>query len=84
MNNAHYECTLRALRAGKHVLCEKPIASNLIQARTMFAEAKNANRFLMEVCLHLRIPIYRLLMCSNLLGLLEPVFPSVERIASNY
>lgn len=48
MNGTHYECTMKALKAGKHVLCEKPIAVNLTQARKMFAEARSTKLFLME------------------------------------
>jgi predicted dehydrogenase len=40
----HKDFTIRALRAGKHVCCEKPMASSSKECREMIAEAKKANR----------------------------------------
>jgi len=43
----HFEPTVAALRAGKHVLVEKPLATDPEQARTMADEAARAGRVLM-------------------------------------
>ncbi len=42
----HAEASIKALRAGKHVLCEKPMAMNFAQAQSMVAEAPAAGRLL--------------------------------------
>jgi predicted dehydrogenase len=47
-NSLHCEWTLRALRAGKHVLCEKPIASNAAEAERMAEAAVASGRVLVE------------------------------------
>jgi predicted dehydrogenase len=47
-HTSHCEMTVAALRAGKHVLCEKPFAVNAREARTMVDTARGEGRFLME------------------------------------
>jgi predicted dehydrogenase len=43
----HFDLVMEALRSGKDVLCEKPIAASLSEARTMAAEAERLGRILM-------------------------------------
>ncbi len=44
----HRAWTIRALRAGKHVLCEKPFACNAAEAAEMVAVADETGKVLME------------------------------------
>jgi predicted dehydrogenase len=43
---AHYAPVMAALRAGKHVLCEKPFSLNLDEAKEMTAEAERTGKHL--------------------------------------
>ena len=47
-NSMHAEWAIRAAEAGKHVLCEKPLALNAREARAMFAAAEKHNVILRE------------------------------------
>src|SRR4051812_27745438 len=43
-NSHHATWTVRALEAGKHVLCEKPLASNAVEAQRMADAARASGR----------------------------------------
>ena len=47
-NGLHAQWTLAALKAGKHVLCEKPFTSNAAQAREVAAAADGTGLVVME------------------------------------
>ena len=55
-NSLHKEWVIRALKAGKNVLCEKPMALNTDDAREMFAFARENNVILMEAYAYLHSP----------------------------
>lgn len=46
-NSMHAEYSIRALKAGKHVLCEKPMANSVADCERMIAAAREAKRKLM-------------------------------------
>ena len=46
-NSMHADYTIRALRAGKHVMVEKPLATTMAESEAMVAAARESGRFLM-------------------------------------
>ena len=52
VNSLHKEWTLRALAAGKHVLCEKPLGMNAAEAAEMVAAAEDSGLRLMEAFMY--------------------------------
>ncbi len=51
-NSLHAEWTIKALKAGKHVLCEKPMAVTAEQAMTMAQAARDNGKLLMEAFMY--------------------------------
>lgn len=56
-NTLHFDWTLRALRAGKHVLCEKPFAVDFAQAEQMFDLADEMELTLVEAFMYRSHPV---------------------------
>jgi xylose dehydrogenase (NAD/NADP) len=55
-NSLHAEWTIKALRAGKHVLCEKPMALTLVELDAMADAAKESGRVLAEAFMYRHHP----------------------------
>ncbi len=51
-NHLHCEWTLQAARAGKHVLCEKPLATTVQECQEMIAACQEAGVYLMEAVMY--------------------------------
>jgi predicted dehydrogenase len=86
-NGLHQEWTSRALAAGKHVLCEKPLAPDVASAIAMFKAADAAGRVVIEAYMtpfHPRTELLEGLVQSGRLGELLAVqacftFPIASR-----
>jgi predicted dehydrogenase len=58
-NSMHHEFTIRALKAGKHVICEKPMATTVKECEEMIATAKQVGKQL-SIGYRLRFDPYNL------------------------
>ena len=70
-NHTHYEIALKCLRAGKHVLCEKPLAANAEEAVEMVAETRRRGLILMEAMISTLNPNF--LKAASLLKEIGPI-----------
>ncbi|HMN61332.1 MAG TPA: Gfo/Idh/MocA family oxidoreductase [Anaerolinea sp.] len=61
-NGLHAEWSIRAMRAGKHVLCEKPFAMNLAEVDQMIAASKATGKVLAEAFMYRHHPQTQLVM----------------------
>ncbi len=55
-NSLHVESSIRALEAGKHVLCEKPLGRRPAEVERAFDAAERADRLLMEAFMYRHHP----------------------------
>ncbi len=79
-NALHKEWAIKAARAGKHILCEKPLALNGEDAKEMIEAAKESNVKLMEAFMYRFTPRTRKvqeLLENNVIG-------KIGQIISNY
>ncbi len=94
--NTHREIVLAALEAGKHVICEKPLANTLAEAREMLDAAREAGT-ISTVCFNYRrapaVQLAKKLMDEGRLGtirhwratylqdfIMDPEFPLIWRL----
>ncbi len=73
-NHLHHPWTLRAAEAGKHVLCEKPLATSASEGAEMISACQRANVLLMEAVMyrfHPRMLFLKQMLESGTLGTLR-------------
>jgi predicted dehydrogenase len=81
----HRELTLKAIAAGKHVLCEKPLATSAKDAREMVDAAAKANRLLVVNLIMRYDPLNEAVatvLREKLLG--EPIAASLTNLAGDW
>lgn len=81
----HFTYADMALDYGLHILCEKPLVSNAIQAKILINKAKEQNKMLMEAIRGTSTPNYQVLK-SNLdrIGIIRHYFASYCQYSSRY
>src|ERR1044072_2469843 len=93
-NGLHAEWTIRALKAGKHVLCEKPFASNAQEAEEVAAVARETGLVVSEAFAYRYHPLtakVKEIIASGEIGTVQHIdarfcflLPSPKNIRFNY
>ena len=63
-HNSHFDLSLKTLRSGKHLLCEKPMTMNSTEAMILLNESRRLNLFFMEAFMYRCHPLTCLLYTS--------------------
>ncbi|KGA96775.1 oxidoreductase [Alkalihalobacillus alcalophilus ATCC 27647 = CGMCC 1.3604] len=84
-NSYHAEQAILFLQNGKHVLCEKPLAANAMEVKTMIQVAKDHNVLLMEAMKSTLLPNFKVIQ-ENLdkIGSIRKYFSSYCQYSSRY
>ncbi|CAH2708547.1 Gfo/Idh/MocA family oxidoreductase [Xanthomonas campestris pv. nigromaculans] len=85
-HSEHLEHGLLALRAGKHVLIEKPMSTCAADARMLVQEARARGLFLMEAMWSRYLPhtsVLRKLLADGAIGEVRHVFADLSQIGPN-
>src|SRR5258707_5144235 len=85
-NGLHAEWTIKALRAGKHVLCEKPFASNAKEAMEMASAAKETGKVLSEAFAYRTHPLTTRMkqVVENELGRIQSIEARFRFLLTNF
>ena len=73
-NGLHYEWVIKALKAGKHVLCEKPLALSASDAEEMYRVAEENGVILAEAYAYLHSPYVKALKEDVKNGVIGDIF----------
>ncbi len=84
-NQLHAAFAIRAMRAGRHVICEKPLASTIEEAEQMAAVAHETDRFLLEAISSQYQNTYHSIRQSlPRLGAIKQIFCNFSQYSSRY
>ncbi len=84
-NSLHAPQAMQMMRAGKHVICEKPLAANEKLAQQMFAVAEEHQVLLYEAFMSMHAPNFKLLQAQlEHIGPISKAFISYCQYSSRY
>ncbi|WP_286271698.1 Gfo/Idh/MocA family protein [Thalassotalea hakodatensis] len=84
-NSLHFEQSVQMLKAGKHVICEKPLASDFQLAKEMFRVAEENNVVLFEAFLTEFLPNFKVVQNSlNNIGRITQAHLNFCQYSSRY
>ncbi len=84
-NSLHAEQAVKAMNSGKHVICEKPVASNAAEFKAMAEASKKNNVTLMEAFKSTLMPgFYKYREVLEKAGPIRSVFADFSKYSSRY